>query len=106
LSGHYPANPSACKLQPWRSRQHVPSWCWYHARAAVLHCVTLTQQCDVSKSWYLPTGLYTVELSTPQYFHVLPGNATNNLWVLDLIPWFFGYSPGEITVNYNTFRNA
>jgi hypothetical protein len=33
---------------------------------------------------------------------VLPGNAADNLWLLDLIPQFVGYLPGSITVNYNT----
>jgi hypothetical protein len=33
---------------------------------------------------------------------MLSDNATNKLWVLDLIPRFIGYSAGGITVNYNT----
>jgi hypothetical protein len=36
------------------------------------------------------------------YYHVLPDNATNKLRILDVIPRFIGYSPGGITINYNT----
>jgi hypothetical protein len=33
---------------------------------------------------------------------VLPGNAADNFWFLNLIPQFIGYLPGRITINYNT----
>jgi hypothetical protein len=43
-----------------------------------------------------------LECSLEYYCHMLPGNVMNNLWVLDLISRFIGYSPGGIMINYNT----
>jgi hypothetical protein len=34
--------------------------------------------------------------------HVLPVNASNNLWVADFISRFIGYIPGVITLAYYT----
>jgi hypothetical protein len=56
-----------------------------------------------------PKHTYTLcgqNLRVLVYSDVLPGNATNNLWVLDLHFRFIGPLPGGITVNYNTFNNA
>jgi hypothetical protein len=33
---------------------------------------------------------------------VFYGNATDNVWLLDLMPQFIGYLPGRITFHYNT----
>jgi hypothetical protein len=72
---------------------------------------SLCRECEVKyvqkivlSTFYFNFLLYLI--SGWKYCHVLPGNMTNNLWVLDLIPQFTGYSPGGITVNYNTFNNA
>jgi hypothetical protein len=46
---------------------------------------------------------YTASYSK-RYCRVLPSNVRNNFWVLDLIPRFTGYSPGGITINYNTLN--
>jgi hypothetical protein len=35
---------------------------------------------------------------------MLPGNATNNLWVLDLATQFTEYLPGRTAINYNTLN--
>jgi hypothetical protein len=40
------------------------------------------------------------------YCDVLPGNASNNLWVLDLLLRFIGYTPGGITINDNTLNGT
>jgi hypothetical protein len=49
----------------------------------------------------LTTGvamIHKYEMAENKYCHVLRGNATNNLCVLDLIPRFIGYSPRGITI--------
>jgi hypothetical protein len=35
-----------------------------------------------------------------RYCNGLPNNALNNLWILDFISRFIGYTPGGITVTY------
>jgi hypothetical protein len=39
-----------------------------------------------------------------QQCDVLPGNASNNLWVTDFISQFIGYTPSGITINDNTLN--
>jgi hypothetical protein len=39
-----------------------------------------------------------------KYCHVLPGNATNKLWVLDFAIRFTGYLPVETTTDNNSFK--
>jgi hypothetical protein len=34
---------------------------------------------------------------------MLPGNAADNLWLLELIPQFVGYLPGRITVKHSKY---
>jgi hypothetical protein len=60
----------------------------------------------IPKSWqyYLKSSIYFPRSPFPsgfptKYCRVLPGNATNNLWVLNLTLGLFEYSPGRTTVS-------
>jgi hypothetical protein len=76
------------------------AWCGRRLTTFLRHSVNLYQiiRRHISEDSTLQRNVY-IYIYIYMYCRVLPGNATNNLWVLNLTLGLFEYSPRRITVS-------
>jgi hypothetical protein len=74
-----------------------PLECYYCCGYSMIESVII----NCSSAWRISN---TPSVKKKKKGCVLPGNATHNLWILDLAIRFSGYSLGETTINYNTLN--